>query len=81
MRKNVFLKSTLRQPVKSAMLVLVTALITFAFVARASEYLLMKQEIERLGSYYRAVGTVSSTLSSDPWADPSETVAYLEENP
>ena len=49
MRNNVFLKSTLRQPVKTALLLAVVALITFAFVSRGAEYLLVKQETERLG--------------------------------
>lgn len=70
---NVFLRSTLRQPVKTALLLVVLALITFAFVARAAEYLLVRQETERLGSYYRAVGTLTSG-----WQDTSEAAAYLE---
>ena len=77
---NVFLRSTLRQPVKTALLLLVTALITAAFVARASEYLLIRQEADRLGSYYRAAGTLAST-TGDRWADTGEAVAYLESNP
>ena len=46
MKNNVFFKSTLRQPVKTALLTLVAALITFAFVSRASEYLLIRQETD-----------------------------------
>lgn len=79
MRKNVFLKSTLRQPVRAALLAAVIALITFAFVARASEYLLVRQETERLGAYYRAVGTLEST-AGDRWADTGEAAAYLASN-
>ena len=60
MRNNVFLKSTLRQPVKTALLLAVVALITFAFVSRSAEYLLVRQETDRLGSYYRSIGTVES---------------------
>ena len=45
---SVFLKSTTRQPVKVAALLIVTVLLTFAFVSRASEYLLIDQEIDRL---------------------------------
>ena len=33
MRTNIFLRSTLRQPVKAAFLVIVMALVTFAFAA------------------------------------------------
>ena len=76
---NVFLKSTLRQPVKTALLLAVMALITFAFVSRGAEYLLVKQETERMGSYYRSIGTLQSA-TGNKWADTTEAVAYLEEN-
>ena len=55
---NVFLRSTRRQPVRTAFLLVVTALITFAFVARGAEYLVVKQETERLAGYYRSIGAV-----------------------
>ena len=77
---NVFLRSTLRQPVKTAMLLLVTALITFAFVARAAEYLLIKQETERLSGLYHAVGTVQPENTGSKLRT-SEIVDYLENSP
>ena len=80
MKNNVFLKSTLRQPVKTALLTLVAALITFAFVSRASEYLLIRQETDRLSAFYRAAGTLRSA-TGDRWADTAEVVSYLEDNP
>ncbi|MCI8681298.1 MAG: hypothetical protein HFF81_11025, partial [Oscillospiraceae bacterium] len=80
MKNKVFLKSTLRQPVKTALLVLVTALITFAFVSRGAEYLLVKQETERLSGYYRAIGAVSA-ISGEQYVDAREAAAYLESNP
>ena len=40
---SVFLKSTARQPVKAAALLIVTALLTFAFVSRGAEWLLLTQ--------------------------------------
>ena len=43
---SVFLKSTARQPVKAAALLIVTALLTFAFVSRGAEWLLLTQEGE-----------------------------------
>ena len=79
MKNKVFLKSTLRQPVKTALLVLVTALITFAFVSRGAEYLLVKQETERLSGYYRAVGAVSA-ISGEQYVDDREAAGYLERN-
>ena len=80
MKNNVFLKSTLRQPVKTALLVLVTALITFAFVSRASEYLLIRQETDRLGAFYRAIGTVES-LGIRGRNRVDKLLAYLDQHP
>lgn len=77
MRTNIFLRSTLRQPVKAAFLVIVMALVTFAFAARGAEYLLIRQEAARLGAYYRAVGTLEQTRG-DHWADTSEAAVYLQ---
>ena len=77
MRTNIFLRSTLRQPVKAAFLVIVMALVTFAFAARGAEYLLIRQEAARLGTYYRAVGTIEQTRG-DHWADTGEAAAYLQ---
>ena len=76
---NVFLRSTLRQPVKAALLLAITALLTFAFVSRAAEYLLIRQETERLGSYYRATGTLEPTVGGH-WVD-DKAVSYLEADP
>ena len=53
MQTNVFLRSTRRQPVRTAFLALVLALVSFTFVGRGSEYLLISQEVDRLGSWYR----------------------------
>ena len=67
MMRNVFLRSTRRQPGRTVFLLLVMALITFAFVSRGAEYLLVKQETQRLSGYYRAVGAVSAISGSSTW--------------
>ena len=77
---NVFLRSTRRQPVRTAFLLVVTALITFAFVARGAEYLVVKQETERLAGYYRSIGAVPA-ISGELYKDAREAAAYLESNP
>jgi len=64
MRTNVFLRSTRRQPVRALCLLLVIVFVTFAFVGRVSEYLLIQQETERLGSYYRSIGTLKGSDSA-----------------
>lgn len=59
LQPNIFLRSTCRQPFRTVLLLLLTAVVVFAFTARAAEYLLVKQETERLGGYYRAIGQLS----------------------
>ena len=80
MKNNVFFKSTLRQPVKTALLMLVAALITFAFVSRASEYLLIRQETDRLSSFYRAIGVVEP-LGIRGQKRVDKLLAYLDQRP
>ena len=80
MKNNVFFKSTLRQPVKTALLTLVAALITFAFVSRASEYLLIRQETDRLSAFYRAIGTVEP-LGIRGQKRVDKLLAYLDQRP
>ena len=79
MRTNVFLRSTRRQPLKAVVMLLVVGIITFAFVARAAEYLLVRQETERLSGYYSAVGAL--TAAGGRWADREEAAAYLASRP
>ena len=43
MKQRVFLKSTLRQPVRTVFLLLLIGVIAFAFATRAGEYLLIRQ--------------------------------------
>ena len=60
MKINVFLRSTLRQPVRTILLLLITALLTFVFVSSGAQYLLINQETEELGGYYRSIGTLTT---------------------
>ena len=59
MRKNVFLKSILRQPLRALLLVVLVGVAAFAFVARATEYIIVTNEIARIESFYRSVGVLS----------------------
>ena len=82
MRPNVFLRSTSRQPVRSIFLLVITALLTFAFVSKGAEYLLIKQETEDLSGYYRSIGTLSAGgVTANLEADASEAADWLEANP
>jgi len=60
---GIHLKSILRQPVRTLLLLLLIGLISFAFVARAVEYIVVSREIERLGGYYRSIGSLEAADS------------------
>lgn len=77
MKQRVFLKSTLRQPVRTIFLLLLIGVIAFAFATRTGEYLLIRQEVAEAGSYYRSIGTLEA-LRED--VDYHAVTEYLEEN-
>jgi len=56
MHKNIFLKSALRQPIRSLLLALLIGVAAFAFVARAVEYRVVTGEIARIEGFYHSVG-------------------------
>jgi ABC-type antimicrobial peptide transport system permease subunit len=58
MKQNVCMKSTLRQPVRTIFLIFLLGLISFAFISKAVEYLVVQRETDRLGSYYRSIGSL-----------------------
>lgn len=58
MKRSVCLRSALRQPAQTLVLVLLAGLITFAFVSRVVEYLVVSRETDRLAGYYRSIGTL-----------------------
>lgn len=66
MRRNVCLISALRQPVQTLVLVLLVGAISFAFVSRVVEYLVVNRETDRLGGYYRSVGTLRKLTRENP---------------
>lgn len=65
MKNNICLKSTMRQTIRSLLLLLLIGLISFAFSARAAQFILIRQETARLGTYYRSIGTLQNTASDD----------------
>lgn len=52
------LKSTLRQPLRTLFLLLLIGAISFAFIGKTVEFLIVQRETNRLGSYYRSIGTL-----------------------
>ena len=58
MRKQIPLKASLRQPVRTIVFILLVGLASFAFVSRFTEYVILNQEINRIEEFYRTVGTL-----------------------
>ncbi|MBP3520998.1 MAG: hypothetical protein J6J87_06615, partial [Oscillospiraceae bacterium] len=81
MKKTVFLRSTIRQPVHSLFLLLLVGVISFAFVARVEEYSLISQEQEQLAAYYRSIGTLASSQESEGTASLDKVMDYLKQAP
>jgi len=59
MKRNVFIQSVLRQPVRTLLLALLVGVAAFAFVARATEFIVVRGEIDRIEATYRSVGVLS----------------------
>ncbi|PKO08810.1 MAG: hypothetical protein CVU40_13490 [Chloroflexi bacterium HGW-Chloroflexi-2] len=59
-KPNVFLKSTFRQPIRSFLLLVLFGLITFGFITKAVQFVLIQRETGVLGSYYRSIGTLEN---------------------
>jgi len=60
-KPNVSLKSLVRRPVRALLLFLLTGLISFAAVSQVTEYLLIREKTDVLGSYYHTIGTLQTT--------------------
>ena len=56
MRNNIFIKSMLRQRVRTAILVLLIAAAAFAFVMRAVEYFIVTEQLKTIAGFYRSIG-------------------------
>ena len=77
MKRNICFKSASRQPVQTLVLLLLVGAITFAFVSRAVEYLVVNRETDRLAGYYRSVGSLDVVT---PGADVSQAVELVSKS-
>jgi ABC-type lipoprotein release transport system permease subunit len=77
---NVYLLSTLRQPIRTLFFVLLLCLISFAFIGKAAEYLVVQRETERLGSYYRSIGSLQKIDNAEDW-DVTEGAEIVKASP
>jgi len=61
MKTNIFLKSVLRQPIRTLILALLVGIAAFAFVARAAEFIVVRSEIRRVEGFFPSIGVLSPT--------------------
>jgi ABC-type antimicrobial peptide transport system permease subunit len=61
MKTNIPLISSLRKPFRSFLLLILIGLISFGFITKAVEYILVQSQTEVLGSYYRSIGILKNT--------------------
>jgi len=65
MKNNIFLKSVLRQPIRTLILSILIGAAAFAFVARTTEYVVVRDELTRIEAFYRSVGILSPLRFND----------------
>jgi ABC-type antimicrobial peptide transport system permease subunit len=71
MSQNVPFKSSFRQPIRTIFLILLVGAISFAFVSKAIEYIVVQRETDRLGGYFRSIGSLERT-DKDQFGDVSQ---------
>ena len=59
MKTNIFMKSVLRQPVRTLVLAMLIGIAAFAFVARAAEFVIVRGEIRRVEGLFPSIGVLS----------------------
>ena len=65
MTRRLFLKFCARRPVLAFLLCAMVGLASFAFVARAAEYIVVRGELLRIEGLYRAIGMLSPLEFTD----------------
>ena len=80
MNKNVPLQSVFRQPMRSLFLIILIALVSFAFVSKVVEYVVVQRETERLGGTYRSIGRLEK-LDGDEYGNISQGANLILESP
>lgn len=81
MRKNIFVKSMLRQTVRSLILLLLVAAASFAFIMRAVERIVVTEKIEGIGQYYRSIGYLQRTEGVGTFEDISTGAEIVNNSP
>ena len=69
MKHNIFIKSALRQPLKTVLLLLLSGMVSFVLMSRVVEHVIIKRESDRISDYYRPIGTLFKYGLSDESTD------------
>ena len=59
MKTNIFMKSVLRQPIRTLILAMLLGVAAFAFVARAAEFVVVRGEIRRVEGLFPSIGVLT----------------------
>lgn len=78
--QNICLKSTLRQPLRSFLLIILIGLMTFGFITKAVQFILIQRETEVLGSYYRSIGILEN-IEDPESGDISAGIELIQSSP
>ena len=79
MRKNIYIKSMGRQPLRTLLLMLLIATASFTFVMRTTEYILIRNQISEMSLFFHTVGTLSHR--DGVAADVSAAIDIIAESP
>ena len=77
MRRNIFIKSTIRRPVRSLLLAVLIAASSFAVVSRFVEYIVVSEQIHTISNFFQSTGVLTS-LDGDITADVREAADLIE---
>ena len=77
MRKNIILKSMLRQPIRTGLLIILIGIATFAFFMRTVEYITVRRQLHELNQLYRTIGFIRA----GNWEDVSAAADIIENSP
>ena len=78
MRRNIILKSTLRQLIQTVLLSLLVGVAAFFFVSRIAEYHIVNEETKRIGAHYRSIGYFTSPRWESGISDAAEFLDGLD---
>lgn len=80
MKTNVFFITSLRKPFRSLLLLILFGLISFGFITKAVEFILVQSQTKVLGSYYRSIGVLEN-MNAPQSGDVSAGKELIETSP